>query len=53
MTAHIFEVTAITGRKFRIMSTSEELAVVEALKRMSQYEASKGAVATRRIETAG
>lgn len=52
MTAQLFEVTAITGRKFRIMSTSEELAVVEALKRMSQYEAGVGAIATRRIETA-
>lgn len=52
MTAHIFEITAITGRKFRIMTISEELAVAEALKRMSQYEAGVGAIATRRIETA-
>lgn len=51
MTAQLFEITAITGRKFRIMTTSSELAVDEALKRMSQYERDAGVIASRRIET--
>lgn len=52
MTGQLFEITAITGRKFRIMSTSDEAAVQEALKRMSTYERDAGVIASRRIEAA-
>jgi hypothetical protein len=50
MKASIYEITTITGRRFRIMTTSDELAVDEAMKRMTQYERDAGVIASRRIE---